>query len=360
LNYLKEEQYYTNIHDLRTIEDCIHYYHSLHAKMPDESGKSKKYREKCKNDWLRMINMVIHSIKTERYKNKQKWVGEWMEKDRKKQNKLDNTKPGEYYCGDCNVLLDDFDKSLHYSDDEDLKVLFLYKCPKCSKRKGYYDNGQIFECAPTLCEKCKEEIDVSIDIDSKKNITTWVHKCTGCTYKRIDIKDHKKEDKKREAGATRDKKLLDKYRKAFCFTEEEGNKAVQWIESFTHLMKGIKEREDKKKDPSYQKAMSLKKLKVVELRKLLKKVIEKEGYTNLQFEKPEIGRFVAVPFVVQDERNKRDEYDSKKQLKQIINTTLKKTNWRLMSEGIAYRVGYLSGRFRCYETDDEIVNFLKK
>lgn len=117
--------------------------------------------------------------------------------------------------------------------------------------------------------------------------------------------------------------------------------------------------EAKKKDPAYQKAISLKKLKVVELNKLLKEATQKEGYIDLQFEKPEMGKFVAVPFVTQDDKPERSDYDSGSQLKKIINTTLEGTNWRLMNEGVHYRVGYLNGRLRCYESEDDLTELLR-
>jgi len=73
-----------------------------------------------------------------------------------------------------------------------------------------------------------------------------------------------------------------------------------------------------------------------------------------------MGRFIAVPFTVQDERADWVEYDSKKQLKKILDKTLEKTNWRLMSDGVSCRVGYLSGRSRCYESEGDIYNIYLK
>lgn len=71
-----------------------------------------------------------------------------------------------------------------------------------------------------------------------------------------------------------------------------------------------------------------------------------------------MGRFVAVPFTTQDEKTEREEYDSRKQLKKLIDKTLEKTNWRPMRDDIRYGVGYLSGRLRCYETEDDLVKLM--
>jgi Zn finger protein HypA/HybF involved in hydrogenase expression len=361
-SYFKPEQYYTDLYDLGTLRECLHYYQSLYKELPkalELPNTENLSEEKRKTDWLKVMNIVVYSIKIQRFKEKRATVDKWMQSDRTKQERFDNAESGEFYCKTCSVLLEETDKHLHDYLNEELKVLFLYKCPKCGKREGYYDNGKAYESKPTLCEKCGSEVDVSLKIDDKKDITTWTYKCTGCDYKKVDVDDHKKWKVEHDLKEKKDKELLEKFRKDFCFTEEEGNHAVQRSENLSDLMKDIKSREEQKKDPVYQKAISLKKLKVVEVNKLLKEAVEKEGFIELQFEKPEMGRFVAVPFVVQDGKPERSDYDSKTTLKKLITGVLEGTNWRLMSEGVDYRVGYLSGKLRCYENERDLVEVLK-
>jgi hypothetical protein len=72
-----------------------------------------------------------------------------------------------------------------------------------------------------------------------------------------------------------------------------------------------------------------------------------------------MGRFVVVPFVVQDGKPERNEYDSKTALKKLIASVLEGTNWRLMSGGVSYRVGYLSGKLRCHETEEDLMEISK-
>lgn len=364
MEYLKQEQVYVDRYDLGTIKSCLKYYQALHKELPKVLENSKKDKElteeKAKTDWLRMMNIVVYTIKTERFKTKKETINDWMNSDREKQEKLDNAEPGEFYCKDCGILLENTFKELYDRNEQDLKVLFMYDCPKCKKREAYFDDGTEYESKPTLCDKCGSEIIIDLNIDDKKDVTTWTYNCTGCDYKETKVDDHKKWKKEREAEETKNKELLEKFRNDFCFTEEEGNRAVSWFEGVKNLVDDMREREKKEKDPVFQKAKSLNKLKVVEVRKLLKEHLEKAGYIDLQFEKPEMGRIVAVPFIVQDEKADREKYDSEKQLKKLINNALEETNWRLMSDGVHYRVGYLSGRLRCYESDEEMTDFLKK
>lgn len=68
-------------------------------------------------------------------------------------------------------------------------------------------------------------------------------------------------------------------------------------------------------------------------------------------ESKRIRKQVVVGFTVQNSRG-RPEYDSRNGLRKLISGSLEGTNWRLISEGITYRLGYLSGRIKGYETEE--------
>jgi len=359
--FLREEQYYIDLHDLHTIEQCLDYGMALYSKLPEIMSDPKLQsisEEKRNNDWLRSINIVVHSIKVSRFKDKKTVIDEWMQKDRIKQERFNNAQEDELYCSKCKVLLQVFLKELYDRSNSDLKILFFYKCPRCNFRTGKFDTGEEYESKPMMCDKCGSEVDVQIKTDEKKDVTTWIYKCTGCDFQEKIVDDHKKWEEEQRKREKRDKELLDKYRAEFCFTEKEGNEAVLHSEQIARLVDNWKERDKKEKDPVYLKARSLKKLKVVEVNKLLREVLEKEGYIELQFEKPEMDRFVAVPFVVQDSVSDREDYDSRQKLKKLIEKVLEGSNWRLMSDGICYRVGYLSGRLRCYENEEDLIKLI--
>jgi hypothetical protein len=104
----------------------------------------------------------------------------------------------------------------------------------------------------------------------------------------------------------------------------------------------------------------IKKLAVADLRQQIVSALQKEGYGRLELSNPEIRREVVVSFTVQDEQSGRAEYDSRKQLEKIIGQTLGDTNWRLMSDGTAYRLGILSGRLKGFESEDDLIQLVKK
>ncbi len=47
-------------------------------------------------------------------------------------------------------------------------------------------------------------------------------------------------------------------------------------------------------------------------------------------------------------------------LNRVIKKTLEGTNWRLMSEGVNYGLGYLSGRLKGYEQEEDLLQLVKK
>lgn len=73
-----------------------------------------------------------------------------------------------------------------------------------------------------------------------------------------------------------------------------------------------------------------------------------------------MGRFVIIPFTVQDAKKSRQKEKSIQELRTLINKLLENTNWKLMSTGIDYRMGYLTGRLKGYENEEELAKYLKK
>ena len=80
----------------------------------------------------------------------------------------------------------------------------------------------------------------------------------------------------------------------------------------------------------------------------------------MTLEKPDIDKFVIVWFTIQDADSSRKERDSEYKLRGLIKKILVGTNWRLMTEGVSYRLGYLSGRLKGYEREEDLVLLIKQ
>lgn len=150
------------------------------------------------------------------------------------------------------------------------------------------------------------------------------------------------------------KKWLDEYVKVIKkWVKEKPHEAEQ----LSKLVKSWEEKEKNKK--LYEKLAKIKKLTVAQLQKLLAAALKKEGYINLEFSKSEIKKDIITEFTVQDNKIDRKEYDSRNQLKKLLTKNLKNTNWRIMSNGIYYKLGILSGRLKGYENEEDLLKLVK-
>jgi len=150
------------------------------------------------------------------------------------------------------------------------------------------------------------------------------------------------------------KKWLDEYVKVIKkWVKEKPYEAEQ-------LSRLVKSWEEKKKNKELvEKLAKIKKLTVAQLQKLLTTSFKKEGYIKLEFSKPEIKRDVFIDFTAQDNKLEREEYDSRTQVKRLLDKKLRNTNWRLMTGGINYRLGILSGRLRGYEHEENLIKLIR-
>lgn len=250
------------------------------------------------------------------------------------------------------------DMTMKHLHSDDIRVMFWFECPKgCKKRKAIFDNGEEYKPKPNLCPKCSSEVKEISKREGETIITNIT--CLNCKYKTKEIMDFGKNRKEWAEEQRQDQELLEKYRSKYCMTDKEGQEYISHVESMKHFTSLMKEIDEKQKDPAYQQARQIKKISVVELEKILNDALEKEKYIKLIFDKPELDRIVMIPFTVQDSDSKREEYDSKSKCKKIITVALEKTNWRLMSDGLDYRLGYLNGKLKGYENEEDLMKILR-
>ncbi len=355
--YLKDESYYIERYDRGTVEECRYWVKSGVSKdwgeMKDDDKENKTAKLKNQLKVTIVAPTMLYVIKGQRYADKNRTIAEWMNLDRQKDAKLDNAQePKNIFCSNCSSIMTVMDK--HFLMDWDKKedeVVFMFECPMCQKRKGIWEDGREWKLK-VKCEKCKGE---SIKESATKNgtIITTVYLCQSCGHKKEDVWDFDKklEPEKPDPNFAKD-------RKEFCLSNEEGEKYVEGmarIKHFEEMMKEFGKKEEVKK-----KIADIKKLNIAELTKILNQAIEKEGYMKLEFSKPEIARDIIINFTAQDSKPDRVEYDSIHNLKKIFKTNLEKTNWRLMSDGVYYKLGILSGRLRGYENDEDLLKLKEK
>lgn len=355
---LKDIIYYGDLYDRFTVDKCRRW---EKKEAPENRTEIKEKTKKLKIDKIKkefIVNVVIptalYFIKGDRYAQKAETIREWMAQDQAKDDLLASARPPEgIQCLTCkSALIPTFrDLQSGWPDKKD-RVLFMYDCPNgCLPHRAFFDDGEERRPTPYLCSKCNNEANKKYKRNG--NIITTIYTCPKCGHKEKDILDldEKPEPEKIDPDFAKD-------RERFCLSEKEGQEYIEAAARLKNVSKLIEESKEKEK---IQKELAgIKKLSVAGLGDLLSPLLEKEGYIKLEFSKPEIDRDVIIQFNIQDGKSDREEYDSKFRLQKIIKSALEKTNWRLMSEGVYYRLGILSGRLRGYENDEDLIKLVNK
>lgn len=359
MDYLHSQSFYADQYDLHTIEECLDWYWNIRKKMEAHRGELKDMTdEDFKKDTHKALSYMVNAIKIERFRHRADRIQEWMDRDKKIQDIYDNAQiPKGVRCAVCHSETNFMHKDLFDAYDPNPYVIFMFECVKCHKRQALYADGRPWHHEAPRCPKCGEPLESTIK--HRKDVLTTIYSCTACTYTHKNVDDFGKSQKEREAKEKRDRELLTKYRNEFCYSEKDGQEAVQSADMLKAAIDELKKQEAKRADPVYQQAMKLKKLSIVEMEKLIVDAVTPQKYIRFTLGQPVMGRFVEVPFTVQDTDSGRNEYDSRNQLKKLIINVLDGTNWRLMSDGILGRLGVLSGRLKGLEQVDDLVESIK-
>jgi DNA-directed RNA polymerase subunit M/transcription elongation factor TFIIS len=246
-----------------------------------------------------------------------------------------------------------------------MRVLFTFNCSKCKKRQGVYDDGEIYVSKSDFCPDCKEKLEVKSN--KKGEVITTHYTCKNCGYSKKDIYDlkksdeeHKKWQEEQAKKEQKDRQLLEKYRTEFCLSEKEGKEYVESLEAL-EVAHEVKEEVLTEMDtPAHEKLLAVNKISVTDLENLVNKALNESGFTRLSFGNPDMDRNVLVPFTVQETKPKRRDRESVSDLYDLLKTTLKDTSWRAPKDLINYRLGFLSGKLKGYESEDDLLKLFGK
>lgn len=361
MKYLYDKQHYIDRYDLHTIEECLDYYWSIRDRFAKEKDThfAKYTQEKFEQEMNKCLNLMLFTMKGQRYLHKKETIQEWMDRDRRMQELYDNTPaPQNVLCKICSSPTVVTNKDLHNSYEPTARMMFMFECTKCKKRQSLFEDGTEWKYDPPKCPKCKHVL--KTDLKIKGDINTFTSTCSKCGYKDKDVSDHKKWKDEQEAKEKKDKELLEKYRAEFCLSDKDGQEYIETTEAM-EVAAVVREEEKQKYDnPVYERSLQLKKTTISDLEKLLSENLEKSKYSKLSFDKPEIGQYVIVPFTVQDADSSRNERVSSSELEKLIKTLLEDTNWRLLSNSVMYRLGYLKGQLKGYEREEDMLKLAGK
>lgn len=362
--HLKERKHYEDIYDRHTVEDArrgMGYYDDFYTDFEKKLPKGEKLDKPGNAFLLNVFYMeTVGNKLLRRYEQREETINEWMAQDDAKDDQITTARlTEEPYCHHCGKQgLRIIDKNLMHRNenakyDDPEEVLFMLRCPHCKKNSAFWEDGTAWKVKPTLCPKCYAEM--THKSTKTKTEITFTYTCPPCSHSYKDKMDLR--DKKEKPDPD-----FDKDRAHFCLHDKEfRNRLFRMkhdFEGLAQLGKEMKEREDNKH--IYDAVKEMKKPKIAELSSILAPALEKAGYIEFSLDKPEMGKDVFIGFNCLDSKSDRSDYDSEKTLKKTVEKALADTNWRLMSEGIHYRLGYLSGRLRAYEREEDLKNLVMR
>jgi hypothetical protein len=273
-----------------------------------------------------------------------------MGRDRIKDEKLANARePEGVRCFGCSSPLKNcVSRDLMDNHQGKEEVLFMFECERCGKRRAFWEKGKEWEHRPAYV-KCKAEVQASST--KKDNIITTEYHCSKCGNVEIDTLDLNKADDQIDPN-------FEANRKKYCLPESVGRDFMDKAKRMSKVVSGWEDEHNYKE--LYDAARKIKRLTISELQNLLNPAIEKSGYAKLDFDKPEIEKNVILGFGLQDVKVGRDKMNSEYDLKRLLKATLEDTNWRLMSNGVNYRLGFLVGCLKGFEREEDIRKLVEK
>ncbi len=317
----------------------------------------KKELDKMEFWWERLCWWLVElPFLLPRWEKRDSTINDWMRDDKLSDERLENTRPRtEPTCANCGQqgLRLVSKQLLHREGGTRQDVLFMFSCNACKKRSAYWEDGTEWVSPVIPCPQCKSPL--SMDVKVRGKIMTTTNLCENCGHKDIE---KVRLDEKKEPGVDAD---FERDRKIFCLSEERAKTLLEYRPKWEEAMRMMDEEKEREADKDlYDTAAKVDQLKIPQLMEKLRPAIEKAGYIEVSFDKPDIFGYVTIGFSCMDSDSSREDAKSRKTLKKTIENSLKDTNWRLMSDGISYRLGYLNGRLRAYEGEAEIVDLLKK
>lgn len=360
--HLKEHQYYEDRYDDGTVATCRSgerivndSFKIMEKKLP--TGELVERQAGWYLEYSKLYFWFVESAAAARHENRDATIAKWIEEDQKKDARLASAHiAGGTYCRSCGkdmrVISKDYMRRDGRKEDD---ILLMFECDDCNKRMALWQDGTEWEGVKRECEKCAG--DVTSKHTKKNGVITWTETCVKCGHVKTETLDLSDKDKEPEPVDP----YLELDRKRFVFDSDIMFKYDQKLKHLQRLAKLHADTADRVEHVDiYDAIKAVKKLKIAQLSELLTPFVTRKQYTDFKLGQPQLGREVSLDFNCLDAKDDREEYQSKKDLQKLIEKTLIDTNWRLMSDGVSYRLGYLTGRLRAYESEEDLKKLVEQ
>ncbi len=329
--HLEEKTHYEDRYDHMVVDSC---------RLTEKTILEDNTKTKLTDLWKKQLLKIVLYFETgELYADREKTIAKWMDEDKWRDDKYDNTAIPSAVCRLCKRSMELGYKDLRFTDDFKKEYMaFCFGCKKCKVTAWITESGQREDHISWQCPDCKRKLNEKEVM--RKSIVTIDRNCEFCGYRKIETLDLRVRKQKPISPQDEEKFRVDKAR--FCLSYEEGSQYMHQKSNLQQLSELVKE---KPKKPA------LVNMNLPEVEKKLQTLLGEHGFEKLIFEKPNLKAGITVSFTVQDVQS-REEYKSRRSLKKLIQQSLKQSNWRLLTDDVDYKLGVLSGRLQGEERPD--------
>jgi predicted Zn-ribbon and HTH transcriptional regulator len=358
ITYLKPREYYEDIYDRGTVEQC-RFLHHHKLKVTDKDIEEAKLTpqenvkiQEVKGLWIDVVQeMAAFFAAAERFNKKDSAIEKMMADDSTKDHILTNAQlPSNARCRKCMSRdLRTVSKDLwHDSEGKDNRVLFMFSCNDCQTKTAFYDDGEEWIVEPTRCPVCNSER-LTHTKTNENDILTLKYTCGRCDNVWEEVHDYSYKPKKEKPDPN-----YHEDRKLYCYSK----KVRGWAEDLKNNPISYKTRpswEENETEKLYKAELAkIEILTITQVNKRISALLKKNGYKDFELGKPNMDKELVVHFTVIDEKDGRSGEDSRNTVWRLLSKVLDATNWRLIRSSLNYRVGYINGKIRAYENKLEL------
>lgn len=336
--HLKERSYYEDLYDRHTVEMCR--FHEQRPKLEPKVIKTNRsmFRVTCN-----LKEVILSLIMGDRYYRRSRTIEEWMARDRERDRIFADATAPKPVCVICEKGMEVMDKDLVYFDVKIPYVDWTFGCKGCGSL-ARFKKGVRHDDFPWQCPKCKRRM--ASETVHKNHKYTTTDSCE-CGYSNVSTLDLGKYMKKSYREKDPDPKEEQRYREdklRFCLTPE----AARHYANFDDLQATLDGILNRKGEEGMPARPQFEELTLQQLKKRLQTVLPNHGYALASFGKPKMEEQVSFALTLTDERERKP-FTAKKELRKVLEETLRGTNWEFKKNAVQERLGVMKVSLRTFE-----------
>ncbi|HRE74310.1 MAG TPA: hypothetical protein PLR45_06435 [Flavobacteriales bacterium] len=345
--YRKEDQYYEDQYDRSTIKILKEMEGEIKAKGIPLNIATDPLNPNLSLAEQHALGIHYRDKGALRAQNRKEAIIKWKQEDEYKDRLIETyIPPKKVNCKTCNARME---LSGHLFKPDISPVLFVFQCPLEHKpNKVLFPDGDEYFFPKRKCEKCNGDLVSSSE--RKETVLICKDECKQCGHIVIDEYD---------LTPTEEKPITIEDRKKYCEGFKNSKTFTQSLKDIAELAEQLKVHQKETEIKQEYNIDQIEKPTIPQVEQRLTKLMEELGYIKFQFGKPDMGAHVIIEFSVQDPTNRSDR-ESEKLLIKSISENLFPTFWRLMKQTVSYRLGYITGKVKCYADDGGLLKIGKE